>query len=74
MRVEPGQHSADRGLDQLGVVRLLDVVGAYALEHVAEQIKLVIGIRHRRLSTRDGKGHMRLRSEQCHRRSCRRAE
>src|SRR4029077_8349707 len=44
MRVEPVEHAVDRLLDQLGVVRLLDVVGAYALEHVAEQIELPVGI------------------------------
>ena len=31
--------------DQLGVVRLLDIVGAHALEHVAEQAELPVGVR-----------------------------
>ena len=44
MRVEPGQHAVDGRFDQLGVVRLLDVVGAHALEHVAEQIELPVGV------------------------------
>ena len=30
------------------VVRLLDVVGAHALEHVAEQIELAVGVGGRR--------------------------
>jgi hypothetical protein len=36
MRVKPGQHSVDGGFDQFAVVRLFDIVGAYALEHIAE--------------------------------------
>ena len=44
MRVERGQHAVDRRLDQLRVVRLLDIVGADALEHVAEQIELAVGV------------------------------
>src|SRR6185312_14873673 len=47
MRIEAGQHAADRGLDQLAVVGLLDIVAADPLEHVAEQIKLAIGVRRR---------------------------
>jgi hypothetical protein len=48
MGVERGQHAVDRRLDQLGVVRHLDVIGADALEDVAEQIELAVGIRHGR--------------------------
>src|SRR6185295_7098126 len=44
MRVEPVEHAVDRLLDQLGVVGLLDVVGAHALEHVSEKIELTIGV------------------------------
>ena len=44
MRVERGQHAVDRGLDQLGLVGLLDIVGADALEHVAEQVELLVGV------------------------------
>ena len=44
MRVERGQHPVDRRLDQFPVIRLLDVVGADALEHVAEEIELPIGV------------------------------
>jgi hypothetical protein len=44
MRIEPLQHAVDRGLDQLSVFRLLDVVGAHPLEHVAEQVELPIGV------------------------------
>src|ERR1700749_1080244 len=40
MRIEAGQHAADRRLDELRVVGLLDIVAAHALEHVAEQIEL----------------------------------
>ncbi len=47
MRIETGEHAVDRRFDQLGVVRLLDIVGAHALEHVAEQIELAIGVRGR---------------------------
>ncbi len=45
MRIEAGEHAADGGFDQLGVVGLLDIVGAHALEDVAEQIELTIGVR-----------------------------
>jgi hypothetical protein len=44
MRIERGQHAVDRGLDQLLVVRRLDVVVADALEHLAEQVELLIGV------------------------------
>ena len=52
MRIEPVEHAVDRLLDQLAVVRLLDVVGAHALEHVAEQIELPVGVRGGRLGAR----------------------
>ena len=45
MRIEPVEHPVDRLLDQLRIVRLLDVVGADTLEHVAEQIELAVGVR-----------------------------
>ena len=44
MRIEAREHAVDRRFDQLGVVRLLDVVGAHALEHVAEQAELPVGV------------------------------
>ena len=44
MRVERGQHAVDRGFDQLLVGDLLDIVGAHALEHLAEQVELPIGV------------------------------
>ena len=47
MRIEPGQHAADGGFDQLAVVGLLDIVAAHPLEHVAEQIELAVGVRGR---------------------------
>ena len=31
--------------DELVVVRFLDVIGTYPLEHVAEQIELLVGVR-----------------------------
>ena len=74
MRVEPGQHAVDRVLDQLAVVRLLDVVGAHALEHVAEQIELPVGVGGGRLGARTDEDHMWLCREQRHCRSSRRAE
>src|SRR6478609_9676208 len=49
MGIEPGQHAVDRGFYQLAVVRLLDIVGAHALEYVAEQIELAISVSCRRL-------------------------
>src|SRR5262249_16002070 len=44
MRIEAGEHAVDRGFDQLGVVGLFNVVGANALEHIAEQIELPVGV------------------------------
>ena len=44
MGIERGQHAVDGAFDQLRIVGLLDVVGADALEHVAEQIELAIGL------------------------------
>src|SRR5690606_35693307 len=35
-------HAVDRGVDQFGLVRDLDIVGAHAIEHVAEQVELAI--------------------------------
>ena len=43
MRIERGEHAVDRGLDELGLVRALDVVRADLLEHVAEEAELTIG-------------------------------
>ena len=40
MRIEPGQHAVDRRFEELAVVRLFHVIGAHALEHIAEKIKL----------------------------------
>ena len=74
MRIEAGQHAVDRGFDQLGVVRLLDIVGAHALEHVAEQIELAVGVRRRRLRARADEHDARLGREQRQRRARRRAE
>ena len=44
MRVEGGQHAVDRRLDQLLVRDRLDIGGADLLEHVAEQVELLIGV------------------------------
>jgi hypothetical protein len=43
VRVEAGQHAVDGALDQLVVLHRLDVGGADALEHLAEQVQLLIG-------------------------------
>ena len=45
MRIKTGQHAVDRRFDQLAVVRFFDIVGAYALEYVAEQVELAVGVR-----------------------------
>ena len=47
MWIEPGEHSVDCGFDQFAVVRLFDVIGPDALEHVAEQIELPVSVRCR---------------------------
>ena len=44
VRIERRQHAVDRRFDQHGVVGLFDVVGANALEHVAEQIELLVDL------------------------------
>jgi hypothetical protein len=44
MRVEPVEHATDRALDQLGVVRLFDIVRPHHIENVAEQVELAVGI------------------------------
>ena len=68
MRIEAGQHAADRGFDQLAVVGLLDIVAAHPLEHVAEQIELAIGVRGRGTRARSHQHRARLGHEQ---RQCR---
>ena len=45
MRVERREHAVDGILDQLVVVRLLDVVGADARQHGAEQIEVLVELR-----------------------------
>src|SRR5215213_3513786 len=57
MRIEPVEHAVDRLLDQLGIVRLLDVVGSHALEHVTEQIELPVGVGCRRFGASAEEGH-----------------
>ena len=52
MGVERGEHAVDRGLDQLRLVRLLDIVVADLVEHVAEQVELPIGVGRRRIGGR----------------------
>src|SRR5262249_46844233 len=44
VRIESGEHAVDRRFDQLAVVGLFHVVGPHALEHVAEQAELAVGI------------------------------
>ena len=45
VRVEGGEHAVDRRIDQHRVVRLVDIVAADALEHVAEQVQLLVDFR-----------------------------
>ena len=71
MRIEPGQHAVDGRFDQLGVVRLLDVVGAHALEHVAEQTELPIGVGGGRLRARTIEHDPRLGRHERQGRACR---
>ena len=44
MRVQRGQHAGDRRLDELAVVDLVNIAFAHALEDVAKQAKLTIGV------------------------------
>jgi len=44
MRIESSKHAVDRRFDELTVVDLIDVVGAYTLEHGAEPTELAVGI------------------------------
>jgi len=77
MRIERGDHAVDRALHQLRIVGLLDIAQANALEHVAEQIELRIGIigaggglggryqmRPLRSGHQDGQTHARYRAEE----------
>ncbi len=48
VRVQRRQHAVDRSLDQFCIVGLFDVVGAHALKHIAEEIKLLVDFRIRR--------------------------
>ena len=66
VRIKSGQHSIDRGFDQLAIVRLFDVIGAYALEDIAEQFELSVSILHGRVGARSEKDQVRLESEQHH--------
>ena len=45
MRVERAEHAIDRRLDELLLVRLLDIIGADFLENIAEEIEIAVGIR-----------------------------
>ena len=45
MRIEGHQHAIDCRLDQLVVIGLLDIVGAHALQDLAEKIKLLVDLR-----------------------------
>ena len=48
MRIERGQHAVDRRFDQLLFFRHFDIVRPDAIEHVAEEIKLLVSVRVRR--------------------------
>src|SRR6476619_729921 len=45
MRIEGHQHAIDCGLDQLVVIGFLDIVGAHALQDLAEKIELPVDLR-----------------------------
>lgn len=45
MRIERAQHAVDRGLHEGRVVGNLHIVGSNALEHVAEEVQLPVGVR-----------------------------
>ena len=64
MRVKPGEHAVDGRFNELAVVRFFDVVGAHALEHIAEQIELTVGIRNRRARRRADQQGPRLGDQQ----------
>jgi len=74
MRIEPVEHAVDGRFDQLGVVRLLDVMRAHALKDVAEQTELAVGVCPRRLGARPDRRHGRLGRKQGHGGACRRAQ
>src|SRR6478752_132153 len=65
MRIEAGQHPADGGFHELAVVGFLDVIAADPFEHIAEQIKLAIGVRRRGARTRSHQDSAGLGHEQC---------
>ena len=44
MGIERGQHAVDGRLDQRAVIRALDIIGADAFEHIAEEIELPVGV------------------------------
>ena len=62
MRVERGQHAVDRGLDQLALVDLLDILRADPLEDVAEQVELLVDAAVA-LLRKQRPGHLRRRHE-----------
>src|SRR6516225_7375681 len=74
MRIEPGQHAVDRRFDQLAVVGFFHVVGPHALEHVAEQAELAIGVGGGRLCARPIEHDARLGCDQRHGYAGRRTE
>ena len=44
MRIKGGQHAIDGRLDQLAIIRFLDVIGPNLFKNIAEQIQLAIDI------------------------------
>ncbi len=61
MRIEAGQHAVDRRFHELRIIRPFDIIGAHALEHVAEQVEVAIGVgRSRRLRAHAGEHDARL--------------
>ena len=55
MRIERGQHAVDGALDQRLLVRRRHILGAHALEDVAENRELPVGVRTCRICRRAGR-------------------
>jgi hypothetical protein len=51
VRIEADQHAADSHFDKQVVVRLLDILGSYPLEHFAKQGELPVGVAGCRVRT-----------------------
>src|SRR5262249_44443190 len=74
MRIEPNQHPEDRRFDELVVVGLVNIFGAHALEHSAEQAELAISVAGSCLGARSVKYEARLYRNKRQGRACHRTE